>query len=408
MGIYIRKDSPFLWMLLEHSGDKKSTGILTPKPTDSKAVHDEQWAAAQDIYRAEMTELAKGQRGLSTKRATILFDPYADWYAKYKIPKHKGAERERELLPHLRAAFGSLDLTQIDDARVSEYETARLAAAVGKTGRTVKPGTVNREVALLKMMLRDAAPKYLEASPLAGRKELATTKIVKRVVRTADEELRLLATMTPEEQAFYLTGVDSMMRLVNLLNLRRDEDKGTYFDLLDSKTGPYTAVISTRVRVLLDALPTTSPYYFPRWRKAKTDRDRRSTVRRWLQRRCKEADIPYGRAIGGVTFHTATRGTGATRLLRAGVDLRTVQLAGHWEDVRSMMEYMEEDPARAAAAVNAHAPQHADLAQQMAAVQAARAATLHAARSKGGRNRHVIRGQKRTKKTEQNRTRVKR
>jgi hypothetical protein len=393
MGVYRRADSKYWWMLLEHSGEKRSTGVLRAASTIEQ--QKEQRTAAEDIYRAAMTKLAKAAHDLPTGPAeTIAFDAYADWYQAHTLKKQKGYARALELLPPLRAFFGAVDLTAIDAALVSEYETARLTAPIGTTGRTVKWNTVNREVDLLKAMLRDAVPKYLKASPLAGRKKLKGAKIVKRVIRTAEEERRLLATMSRRDQAFYLTAVDSMMRLINLIHLRRDEDKGTHFDLMDSKTGPYQAPITARVRAALDALPKDSPYYFPHRRTAKTERDRRGAVRRWLQRRCKDAGIPYGRAIGGVTFHTATRGTGATRLLRAGVDPKTVMGAGNWKDVRSMMDYAELDAERVSAAVNAHAPEHPTLEADMATIAAARNAAMRARRSKGGkarwRNRDVI------------------
>jgi hypothetical protein len=38
--------------------------------------------------------------------------------------------------------------------------------------RTVSARTVTREVDLLKVMLRDAAPRYLTASPIVGLKRL--------------------------------------------------------------------------------------------------------------------------------------------------------------------------------------------------------------------------------------------
>lgn len=393
MGIYARADSPYFWMLLEHSGKKRSTGVLRAGLTSEH--RKTQRTIAEDVYRAAMTDLAKAEAGLPVEKATITFTAYAAWYTTHVLKKQKGRDRAADLLKPLTAFFGQRDLTWITADRVAEYETQRLATRIGHTERQVKWNTVNREVDLLKAMLRDAVPTYLAGSPIKDRKKLKGPKIVKRVIRSRAEERRLLATMTRDEQAFYLTGVDSLMRLINLVNLRRDEDHGRYFDLVDSKTGPYQAVITARVRARLDALPKAGPYYFPRWRSAKTDRDRRSHVRRWFERRCKDADIPYGRAIGGVTFHTATRGTGATRLLRAGEDLKTVQAAGNWKDVRSMMEYVELDTERVQQAVDRHAPEHEDLEADMAAVAAARADRLRAGRSKGGRtrqrrNRHVI------------------
>ena len=59
-------------------------------------------------------------------------------------------------------------------------------------------------------------------------------------------------------------------------------------------------------------------------------RDRRAAIRLLLRRTCLKLAIPYGRKAGGITFHWATRRTGATRMIAAGVDVKTVQEIGNW------------------------------------------------------------------------------
>jgi site-specific recombinase XerD len=71
-----------------------------------------------------------------------------------------------------------------------------------------------------------------------------------------------------------------------------------------------------------------------------------------LQRACKAANVRYGRTAGGITWHTATRATGATRMLRDRTDLRTVQQVGNWKDIRSVQSYLETDTRAARRAVN--------------------------------------------------------
>ncbi len=72
----------------------------------------------------------------------------------------------------------------------------------------------------------------------------------------------------------------------DLLDLRRQDDHRTFFAIVDSKTGPYQVPISKRLRKALDKLepdPQGSDFYFW-WRcRAKTDRDRRSVVRKVLR-----------------------------------------------------------------------------------------------------------------------------
>lgn len=347
MGVYARKDSPYWWALLETTGEKFSTKILRDAPDafSRKQLRDD----AEAIYRAKMTDAARERHGLPAHtKKTITFAAFADWYDAHHIAKHRGKEREREILPKLRAHFTG-DLLDVTADTVSEYETARLAAGV-------KPRTVNREVALLKQIMAAAVPAYLPASPLKGRAMLRVTKPKKRVLTPA-EEARLLEELSPADRALYIVAVDTLARLSNVMNLSRAEDKRTYLALVDSKTGPYEVPLSTRARQALDALPKKGAYYFPHRRVAKTERDRRGAIRQLLQRACQRAKVPYGRAVGGVTFHTATRATGATRLLRAGVDPKTVQSIGNWASFDQMGDYLQTDMRLKRAAVNLAARQ---------------------------------------------------
>lgn len=343
MGVYARADSKFWWMLLETSGQKCSTKIPRHAPDAFSRKHQREQAEA--VYRSRMTDLARMANGLpALDPERITFSAFADWYDMHVIAKHRGKDRERQILVHLRAAFGPKPLHAITPTAVTEYETARLAR--------VKPRTVNREVALLKAILAAAVPRYLPASPLAGRKMLRVVKPRKRVL-TAEEEARLLAQLPPADRALFVLAVDTLIRLSNAVNLSRAEDKGTHLELVDSKTGPYEVPLSTRARAALDALPKQGPYFFPHRRTAKLARDTRGAIRRLLERACKRCDppIPYGRAVAGITWHTATRASGATRMLRAGVDPKTVQEIGNWASLEQMSEYLMTDSDRKRAAV---------------------------------------------------------
>ena len=353
MGIYIRKDSPFFWMLLERPGQKpicQSTKI--PVHAHSAAIRKQNRQDAEDVYAAAMGDLARTRHDLPTHDATtITFTDYADWYDTHTIATHRGAVREREILKHLTAFFRQRDLASIDRARASEYQTWRAAQKVH--GKPISPSTINREVALLKTMLTVAVPTYLKASPLAGMKLLRVVKRRKRTLTFAEEQ-RLLKQLPPADRALYIVAVDTLIRLSNVLNLKRSEYKRTHLALEDSKTGPYEVPLSDRARKALDRLPKDGEYFFPHRRIAASDVGRRSIVRVLLQRACAKTSppIPYGRALGGITWHTATRATGATRMLQAGHDPKTVQRVGNWHSFDQMGEYLQTDDVRMRAAVN--------------------------------------------------------
>lgn len=347
MSVYVRNDSPYYWMLLERPRQKpiyESTKI--PVASNSPELRKQQKHDAHDVYASRMAALARSRHELPAHDPTTVdFKTFASWFDRHHIARHRGAERDRASLKHLIGFFGSRDLSAIDRPRVSEYMTAR--------AKKVRPGTVNREVDLLKSMLVAAVPKYLKASPIAGMRRLRVVKRRKRILTPA-EESRLLKQLDPADRALYIVAVDTLMRLSNVLNLKRSEYDGSTISLEDSKTGPYVIPVSTRARAELDALPKSGEYFFPHRRSAKTDRDRRSVVRRLLQRACSKTSppVPYGRASAGITFHIATRATGATRMLQRGVDAKTVQRIGNWKSLEQMGEYLETDLERMQAAVD--------------------------------------------------------
>lgn len=351
MAVYTRPDSPYFWLLLERPHGRKPlrepTKIPTTAPTamQRKLLKDQ----AKEAYNVRMTELARADYDLP-RQTTISFSAYADWWQRHHLSTRRGEDRDAVALAHLRAAFGTEDLTAIDRPRVQEYISARLAAKKSTN-------TINREVDVLKGLLRDAVPRYLPASPLAGMKKLRIVTAAKRIM-APEEETRLLAQLrNPVDRVFYIVAVDSLVRLQNLIDLQWHEVKPGFLDLTDSKTGPYRVALSDRAIRALASLPRKGRYVFPHRRHAKRMRDVRRAIARLLQRACARCTppIPYGRGIG-VTFHTATRATGATRMLRAGIDARTVQAIGHWKDFRAMQGYLYPDSAQMKAAVNAIAP----------------------------------------------------
>jgi hypothetical protein len=356
VGVYERADSRFFWLLLERPGQpplKESSKVPRrgATPDDTKRLRRN----AEEIYHTRMTELARARYRLPSEvaPAAITFEVFARWYDTHKIDTHRGAERDREMLPLLVAFFGAYGLHEIDDVLVTEYETHRTTtvATRDRLGRPAqrktpaKPSTVNREVDLLKSMIAAAVPRYLEASPIAGRRRLRTVKVRKRVLEAHEEPL-LLAQLAPRDQVLYIAGVDTLVRMGDILDWQRADDYGDHLEVLDPKAGAaYTVPISARLRAGLDGLPKgklagDAPYFFWWRRRAATARDRRGSVRTMLRRACWRAGIPYGRAIAGITWHTGTRATGATRMLRLGADPKTVQEIGHWASLEQMSDYL--------------------------------------------------------------------
>jgi integrase len=281
---------------------------------------------------------------------------FSEWATKYDdnvIAHHRGREREREILKTLRAGFsynadGTLCLLREIDRdlvvswRIERRSRSKVVEHFGgpKGARRVFPPpsarTVNREVDLLQQILAAAVPKYLGRSPLEGLTDLDVTTPRRRIMTETEEE-KILPCLAPDDRAIMLAGLDTLARLSSLLNLKRDDDHKTYLTFYDTKNGEtYEPPISKRLRAALDAVPvdSTNPeYYFPRRRRAKSERDRRNVMAGVLRRACAKAGVPYGRGRRGLTFHWATRRTGTTRMLRHGGEgaIAAVQRIGGWK-----------------------------------------------------------------------------
>lgn len=321
MGVFFRHDSPVWWLYLESTHQKERTDIrvghTSTQRRDSRKL-------AEERYFQRMNEVAARLYKLPSAAPAIRFGRYAETYARDVIVHHRGSRRERELLVPLRAFLDDVLLAQIDQDVVRRYLTHRTA--------TVAAVTANREVDLLKAMLRDAVPKYLAVSPLVGMKRLRPLT-PKRRLMTAAEEGKLLAVGDAVDRALIILGLDTLMRLGDLLDLSRSDRDGHWLYVKDPKSGhPYEVALSPRAEQALGALPKDEPFYFAKFRRAKNPRDWTGSARQRLEFLCRKAHVRYGQKRGGITFHWATRRTGATRLLMdRRVPVPVVQKQGNWK-----------------------------------------------------------------------------
>lgn len=354
MGVYIRPDSKYFQLLLERPGEKpirKPTKIPHSPPTPRQRAENKR--TAEQRYHEEMTALARGDIG-AHDGYTQAFAELAAWYREHRLPKRRGAEREQDLLTHLERFFSTLLLRSFSHARVDEYETHRLK-------QKAAPGTINRETDLLKSMLRIAAEnQWCPADLIRGKKRLHVPKLGKARLTPAQETAILHAIPHPNDRALLIMGLDTLARKGDLLDFQTAHDHGTTADIVDPKNGHFLNVpISPRLRAALDACladPKGSDFVFWNRRVAKKQRDWLGSVRLMLKTACRLAGVPYGRKLQGITFHSATRRTGASRMLARGADLTTVQSIGGWKDLRSVQGYLVAEDENRQKAVRLVAP----------------------------------------------------
>lgn len=345
MGVYQRPDSPFWWILLERPHTRQlreSTGI--PTDAGSPAQNKELRRQAQEVYATRMADLARVRFKLPTALTRRTFAAHRLWYAEHVTPTKRGIPQERSMLRQLGAYFDPVDLHAIDRDRVREWRTWRR--------QRVSDATVTREEALLKHLLTTAVPTYLEANPLVGLPTLRIPGTDTRILSPAEEQRLLKACRTREDYALIVCALDTLLRLTNAKNLSRKQDHGAYL-FSDTKTSAIRIPISTRLRKALDALPMAGAAFFPSYAPYAA-----TPLRKMFLAACTRAHVATGRKTGGVSFH-CLRHTGASRMLAAGADVKTVMQIGGWKNLKVLERYLHPTTAAAQRAVNSiahHAP----------------------------------------------------
>lgn len=329
MGLYARPDSPFWWYLLEGTNIRRRTDI--PRQGGSPAQDKELRRQAHSAYILAKAEhaLGKAARG----KPTIGFSSFARWYETHVISTQRGHDKGRSMLRQLERYFSRFDdLAAITVPVVKEWMTWRKAS--------VGPSTVNRELAVLKPMIKAAVPTYLDHSPLAGLGRLRAPETEPRVL-THEEEERLLAVCGPQERAFILTALDTLLRLGSVLYLKWPQvklDRRVILPL-NAKVSTGAKPISSRLLAALTDLKPSDGYVFAQFHlKGHGPSAAKNQAIRRFDYLCRAANIPRGRAVEGLTFH-CLRHTGATRALQAGASIRTVMNLGGWKDERMVLRY---------------------------------------------------------------------
>lgn len=342
MGVFTRPDSPFFWIWLE--GAPPGTPKINTKIPIGKtpALRKANRELAEQVYSALMGDLARDRFRLPHTREPRTFLEQRTWYAAHVSVKKRGLTRELSMLKQLGAFFDDYELAAIDRQLREEWRTWR--------AEDVSASTINREDELLKHMLSLAVGKYIDANPIGGAARLRPNDVETRIL-TRDEEQRLLETArrTPLDYAAVLCGLDGLMRRGSVATLKRAQDHGRFLTLLNAKAGTYKVPVSRRLRQALDAIDAGDGLlarYFAAYG-ARVDQ----AISRMFAALCARADVSAGRAQNGVTFHSL-RHTGASRMLEAGVDIKTVMRIGGWRNLKTLERYLHPTDAAAQRAVN--------------------------------------------------------
>lgn len=330
MGLYTRPDSPWWWYLLEGTNTRRSTGIPHVAASPEQAREMKRQALA--IYIDAKAKHARADPTVPTK-PIISFTAYAEWFDTHHSAHLRSVDRERSMLKRLGEYFGTCrSLTEIDDTLVREWMTSR--------SKQVSKSTVNRELDVLKSLVRSAVPKYLDATPLGNIRRFRLAETEPRVL-SVDEEARLLAVCGAEDRALILTALDTLLRLSSVVRLEWPQVKldRQVIVPLNAKVSTKPKPISTRLHAALSALAHSDRYVFASLHAGLGETAAKNRAIRRFDALCRNAGLDRGRAIEGLTFH-CLRHTGATRALQRGASLRTVMELGGWRNADTVLRYL--------------------------------------------------------------------
>jgi integrase len=278
--------------------------------------------AAIQALSIRLAEIAQGKFKIISKRGAMTFDGLADKYRELVSVHKRSHHIEKYIIKTLVASFGDLRVFDLSAEDAERFKAVR--------SKFVKPATVNRELTVAKHMLTKAVEwELILDNPFRRVRSLSVPRCTERVL-DYDEEIKLLVACDRVRSRFLrplvLLALHTGMRRGELLSLewsRIDFEQRT-IRIINAKSSAGTRIIpmNTTVHTLLSDLvkKASSPLVFPSNRKLG---EKLLDLKKGFKKAVQLAGIPHFR------FHD-TRHTFATRLVRVGVDIVSVQhLLGH-------------------------------------------------------------------------------
>lgn len=180
--------------------------------------------AAREIEAAYRVKLAKGEVGLEErKRAPTFSDALKEFLAwsEHQHAARLSTHRRYEVSSKaLKRFFGATPLDQITPEVVDRFKIWRAGKNSDYTGRRLRPATINRELACLKLLFNrfdDTVPK----NPVRKIKFFPEDNDQVRVLNSDEEKLYLLATSQPLRDIATLM-LETGMRPEEVCRIRRE------------------------------------------------------------------------------------------------------------------------------------------------------------------------------------------
>jgi len=366
MGITKRKDGWYVEFPVVDDGKVLTLARGTPGAklkrwktlTTNKTVAKQQEAMIK-------TDLMKGKIKSDKCQEFLNFRGLAKFYLshptvqKQKTFKWKTVTIENQLLPH----FGNHLITQITPSMIEGFRERRLTDP-GYQGTTLKPATMNRQLAVLKHMFSMAVREgWLDRNPVSLVKFQRENNVRDRVL-DPDEFVELQKHSAPHIQAMNVCAYQTGMRLGEILHLTWDrvDFKMGFIQLRaeDTKTDeariiPLTPELTGLLKTLYKVRYLQEDHVFlVKGRSV-------SSIQTAFNAACRRT------GIHGFRFHDF-RHTAITNMRRAGIDHLTImRITGHktMEVFKRYNSFHHEDLREAASRFNtyltrAHSAQDTD------------------------------------------------
>ena len=304
---------------------------------------------AGQLARVQRAAVLKGEAGIGRKRADLGFDEakkaFLVWAETNKRPRT--VHTYRRCLKSLARSFAGQRLSTISPFDIERHKQARVRAGV----RVM----VNRELQVLRNLYNRCREwgKYEGDNPAVKVKGLRESEGRLRYL-TLEEEGQLLVAAREPLRSIILAGIHAGLRIESeaLTLASADVDFRTGLLTVQSayaKSGKTRRVpMNATLRAALAPLKeqATGATIFTR-----RDGSPYRSIRNAFQVACRRVGLV------GVTPHVL-RHTFASRLVMAGVDLRTVQELGGWSELALVQRYSHLSATHKAAAVERIASQN--------------------------------------------------
>jgi integrase len=284
----------------------------------------------EEFITAKRTEAREGRLSLPQGRKTHLtFVKSADDFIN-RLEETGGKNikaKKRQLRMHLKPFFKSQRLNSITTFTVDRYKKRRL-------DHGAEPGTVNRELATLSHLFTMAVQwKWIKERPCHFEH---LKESVGRIITLSDDEANALleaaiADEDPDCWLFILFGLNTAMRHSEILCARFDQ---VNFDKLrlyvpDAKSGqreqPITPELASTLKNERETREDQDGWIFLSPRPSASSTGHRHRMGKPFHRAVTAAELDTNTVTPHVMRHTAI-----TNLVKAGVDLPTIQkISGH-------------------------------------------------------------------------------